>query len=118
MELGGTLFPTYPLFGVGRTPLALLRLLRVPFGGRRVFGRGISLPRRFLLLLRCLHAVGLGFLAMSSRLIAKAFTPTFSLTAPVLGGTPECQQPEGDHDNGRSDDGDYGNRRHGSRRRA
>ena len=65
VEFRGALFPAGTLFSFCGPPLALLRLLRVAFGGRRMFRRGFALPRRLVRLLRRRYFVGLGFLAVS-----------------------------------------------------
>ncbi len=84
MEFRGALFPAGTLFSFCGPPLALLRLLRVAFGRRRVFRRGFSLPRRLVRLLRRRYFVGLGFLTVSCDLGAKPFALTFSFP-PSLG---------------------------------
>ena len=84
VEFRGTLFPAGTLFSFCGPPLALLRLLRMAFGGRRMFRRGFALPRRLVRLLRCRYLVGLGFLTVSCHLGPKSFALTFSFP-PLLG---------------------------------
>ena len=88
VEFRCTLFPARTLFSFCGPPLALLRLLRVAFGGRRMLRRGFALPRRLVRLLRCGYFVGLGFLTVSCHLVAKPFALTFSFP-PFLGRSPD-----------------------------
>jgi hypothetical protein len=66
-------------------PFALLRRLCVLVCDRRMFRRAFALIFGLDMLLRRLSGMGLGFLAMSSGLAAKALAFAFALAAPVLG---------------------------------
>jgi hypothetical protein len=108
VELGGTLLAPRALLSLGGTPFACLRLLGVPFGGRRVFRRAFTLVFGLVMLLRRLDGVGVGFLAVSGDLTAKPFALTFTLAAPLLDRSSGCQQQKRDHDHDGDHDGDYG----------
>jgi hypothetical protein len=110
VELGRTLLAPCTLLSLGGTPLALLRLLRVPFRGRRVFRGALALAFGLVVLLRRRHGVGLGFLAVSRDISAKPLALTLALAAPPLDRSSGAEQQQRQHDQDGDDDGDYGNR--------
>jgi hypothetical protein len=87
VEFRGALFPACTLLSFCGPTLALLRLLRVAFGGSRMFGRGFALTPCLVLLLRRRYCVGLGFLMVSCDLAPKPFALSFSFP-PFLGRSP------------------------------
>ncbi len=107
MEPGGAAFALRALLGLDGTPFAFLRLLCVLVGNRRMFRRALALALGLVMLLRRRDGVGLGFLAMSGGLTAKAFALAFALTAPGFDHSSGGEQHQGGHDD---EDGDYGNR--------
>jgi hypothetical protein len=110
VELGRTLLAPRALLSLGSTPIALLRLLCVPFRGRCVFRRGFALVFGLVMLLRGRHGVSLGFLAVSGDLVAQPLALTFALATPSLDRSSGREQHQRDHDHDGDNDDDYDNR--------
>jgi hypothetical protein len=72
-----------------------------------MFRCAFTLVFGLVLLLRCRHVVGLGFLAVSGDLSPKPRTFKFALAAPLRHRSSGCQQQKRDHDHDSDRDGDY-----------
>jgi hypothetical protein len=91
VEPGGAAFALRTLLSLGGTPF--------------MFRRAFAFKLGLVVFLRRSDGVGLGFLAMSGDLTAKALTLMFALAAP-RNQSSACEQQKRDHDH---DNGDYGN---------
>lgn len=109
VEPGGPAFALRTLLSLGGTPFALLGRFCVFVSDRRMFRRTFPLMLSLALLLRRCDGMGLGFLAMSGDLTAKALPFALALAPPGLGQSSGCEQHQRDHDHRRDNDGDYGN---------
>jgi hypothetical protein len=107
VELGGTLLALRTLLSLGCPAFACLRLLCVPFGGRRMFRCAFTLVLGLVLLLRCHQVMRLGFLAVSRDLSAKPRTFKLALAAPLRRRSSGCQQQKRDSDHNSDRNGDY-----------
>ena len=108
VESGGAAFALRTILSVSGTAFALLRRLSMLVRDRRMFCRAFALTFGLVMLLRRRDGVGLGFLAMSGGLAAKALALALALAA-VHGHPPGREQNDGDHDYDADDDGDHCN---------
>jgi hypothetical protein len=109
VEPGGTTLAIRTLLGLGGTPFALLGRFCVFVCLRRMLRRALAFALGLVLFLRRGDGMGLGLLAMSGDLTAKALAFAFALT-PGLGQSPGRKEDQRDHDYGGDNDGDYGTR--------
>jgi hypothetical protein len=106
VEFGRTPFTPCTFLSVGGTPFTLLRLLCVPFRGRRVFRCAFPLARGLVTLLRRGDSVRLGFLVMSGDLAALPLALELAFATPSFdrSSDPKRYQRYGNHDGDDDDD--------------